>query len=98
MLISVLNVIFCKNIQFPILLVLKGTVSRVMITAAFYIRKRIAKLFHKMYSSPIEDVNKIINMYLRAEVFIGTHSVQTSFVFPEEASSWVTSHIQVTVS
>ena len=74
MLISVLNVIFCKNIQFPILLVLKGTVSRVMITAAFYIRKQIAKLFHKMYSSPIEDVNKIINMYLRAEVFIGTHT------------------------
>ena len=46
-----------------------------------------------MYSSPIEDVNKIINTYLRAEVFIGTHSVQTSFVFPEEASSCVTSRI-----
>lgn len=87
------NVIFCKNIQFPIFLVLKSTVSRIMITAAFYIRKRIAKLFHEIYSSLIEDVNKIINTYLRTEVFIGTHSVQTSFVFPEEASSCVISRI-----
>ena len=93
MLISVVNVIFCKNIRFPIFLVLKSTVSRVMITAAFYIRKPIAKLFHEMYSSPIQDVNKIINTFLRTEVFIGTHSVQTSFVFPEEASSCVVSHI-----
>lgn len=77
-----------------IFLFLKITISKIMITAAFYIRKWIAKLFHKMYSSPTtEDVNKIINTHLGTEVFICTHLIQTSFVFPEEASSRVVSHI-----
>lgn len=47
-----------------------------------------------MYSSPTtEDVNKITNTHLGTEVFICTHLIQTSFVFPEEASSRVVSHI-----
>lgn len=74
MLISVVNAIFLKITQPPVFIV-KITFKHCYTFLPFTSKNESLNGSIKCISSSIEDVNKIINMFLVAEVFTCTHHI-----------------------